>query len=213
MTIFDNMGFGLKMRKVAKRDIGLAVKKAADISRHTAFAQALPARAFGRPGQRVAVGRAIVRAPRVFLFDEPLSNSTPSFACRRASKLLKLHRQLQATCVYVTHDQMEAMTMADRIVISATAVFRGRRADGSLPKTAMYRRRLYWKSIDEFSGGTAYKESGRLFAKGNGFQLRLPDVIASSLESFGKADITSGIRSRTCYCIRRHRKRLPCMQW
>jgi len=197
MTIFDNMGFGLKMRKVAKRDIETRVKKAADILGIQHLLKRYPRELSGGQRQRVAVGRAIVRAPRVFLFDEPLSNLDAKLRVQTRIELLKLHRRLQATCVYVTHDQMEAMTMADRIVIMR---------DGSVQQVAapmeVYRKPanvfvagFIGSPSMNFLAGQLIKESGRLFAKGNGFQLRLPDVYASSLESFGKADITIGIRS------------------
>ena len=117
MTIFKNMAFGLKMRRIAKSEIETRVIHAADILGIQHLLKRYPRELSGGQRQRVAVGRAIVRDPRVFLFDEPLSNLDAQLRVQTRIELLKLHRQLAATSVYVTHDQIEAMTMGDRIVI------------------------------------------------------------------------------------------------
>src|SRR3982750_2011740 len=185
MSVYENMSFGLRLKKVPKDEIARRVDNAARILGLTELLQRKPKQLSGGQRQRLAVGRAIVRDPRVFLFDEPLSNLDAKLRVQTRVELLKLHRQLEATCVYVTHDQMEAMTMADRIVIMR---------DGAVQQVAapmdVYRKPanmfvagFIGSPSMNFLAGQLTKESGRLVAKGNGFQLRLPDVYASSLES------------------------------
>ena len=117
MTVFDNMAFGLKLRKYAKTDIKTRVEQAAEILGIEEILSRKPKQLSGGQRQRVAVGRAIVRKPLVFLFDEPLSNLDAKLRVQMRTEISKLHRQLGATMIYVTHDQVEAMTMGDRIVI------------------------------------------------------------------------------------------------
>ena len=117
MTVFENMAFGLKLRGMPKREIGERVREASDILGLSDLLQRLPKQLSGGQRQRVAVGRAIVRKPKVFLFDEPLSNLDAKMRVEMRSELNRLHRRLDATMVYVTHDQVEAMTMGDRIVV------------------------------------------------------------------------------------------------
>ena len=116
-TVFENMGFGLKMRNVARPEIEGRVRRAAGILRIESLLQRRPAQLSGGQRQRVAVGRVIVRDPKVFLFDEPLSNLDAHLRVAMRKELTKLHRRLRATMVYVTHDQVEAMTMGDAIVV------------------------------------------------------------------------------------------------
>jgi multiple sugar transport system ATP-binding protein len=117
MTVYDNMAFGLKLRNVPRREIEARVREAADILGLGDLLKRLPKQLSGGQRQRVAVGRAIVRKPRVFLFDEPLSNLDAKMRVEMRGELTRLHRRLNATMVYVTHDQVEAMTMGDRIVV------------------------------------------------------------------------------------------------
>ncbi|HNV06640.1 MAG TPA: ATP-binding cassette domain-containing protein, partial [Petrotogaceae bacterium] len=117
MSIYDNMAFGLKLRKMPKDEIEKRVKEAARILDIEHLLDRKPKQLSGGQRQRVAVGRAIVRNPKVFLFDEPLSNLDAKLRVQMRSELKKLHSRLNATIVYVTHDQVEAMTMADKIVI------------------------------------------------------------------------------------------------
>jgi multiple sugar transport system ATP-binding protein len=117
MNVYDNMAFGLKMRKFSKNDIDTKVKQAAEILHITEFLDKKPRQLSGGQRQRVALGRAIVRDPHVFLMDEPLSNLDAKLRVQMRSELIKLHHELQSTFIYVTHDQVEAMTMGDRIVI------------------------------------------------------------------------------------------------
>jgi len=117
MTVRDNMGFGLKLRKFKKDEIASRVEQAAELLGLTAYLDRKPKALSGGQRQRVALGRAIVRQPAVFLFDEPLSNLDAALRVQMRTEISKLHHDLDATMIYVTHDQVEAMTMADRIAV------------------------------------------------------------------------------------------------
>lgn len=117
MSVYDNMAFGLKLRKTPKDEIDRRVKEAAGILGIEQLLHRKPRELSGGQRQRVAVGRAIVRNPKVFLFDEPLSNLDAKLRVQTRAEINKLHHNLQTTFIYVTHDQVEAMTMADRIAV------------------------------------------------------------------------------------------------
>ena len=117
MTVFNNMAFGLKLEKRSKDEIEERVHEAAKILQIEDYLQRKPKQLSGGQRQRVAIGRAITRKPKVFLFDEPLSNLDAALRVQMRVELAKLHDQLDATMIYVTHDQTEAMTMADEIVV------------------------------------------------------------------------------------------------
>ena len=117
MSVYDNMAFGLKMRKFPKPEIDKRVREAAQILDLAHLLDRKPKQLSGGQRQRVALGRAIVRDPAVFLMDEPLSNLDAKLRVQMRSEIAKLHKRLNATTIYVTHDQVEAMTMGDRIVI------------------------------------------------------------------------------------------------
>jgi len=116
-TVFDNMAFGLQMRKYQKEEIRKRVGEAAEILGIEALLERKPRQLSGGQRQRVAVGRAIVRHPQVFLFDEPLSNLDAKLRVQMRVELKRLHERLETTAVYVTHDQVEAMTLGDRVVV------------------------------------------------------------------------------------------------
>ena len=117
MTVFDNMSFALRLAKVPREQIREKVERAAEILSLTNYLQRTPRQLSGGQRQRVAIGRAIVRAPKVFLFDEPLSNLDAALRGQMRVEIARLHRELGATTIYVTHDQVEAMTLADRVVV------------------------------------------------------------------------------------------------
>jgi len=117
MTVAANLGFSLKLRGAAKQEIDGRVKRAADILGLSPYLDRFPRQLSGGQRQRVAMGRAIVRDPQVFLFDEPLSNLDAKLRVQMRTEIKELHQRLKTTTVYVTHDQIEAMTMADRIVV------------------------------------------------------------------------------------------------
>jgi lactose/L-arabinose transport system ATP-binding protein len=120
MSVYQNMAFGLRMRKFEKPEIDRRVKQAADVLGIHALLERRPRQLSGGQRQRVALGRAIVRNPRVFLFDEPLSNLDAELRVSMRVEIAKLHNQLGSTMIYVTHDQTEAMTLADKIVVMRT---------------------------------------------------------------------------------------------
>ena len=117
MTVYDNMAFGLKLRKVPKDEIDKAVKEAAKILDLSHLLDRKPKALSGGQRQRVAMGRAIVRSPKVFLMDEPLSNLDAKLRVQMRTEIAKLHQRLGTTIIYVTHDQTEAMTLGSRIVV------------------------------------------------------------------------------------------------
>jgi ABC-type sugar transport system ATPase subunit len=117
MTVYDNMAFGLKLAKTPKAEVDQRVREAARILQIEDYLERMPKALSGGQRQRVAIGRAIVRDPKVFLFDEPLSNLDASLRAQTRIEIAKLHDTLTATMIYVTHDQVEAMTLADRIVV------------------------------------------------------------------------------------------------
>ena len=117
MTVAENMGFGLRMNGVPKPEIAKKVKAASDILKLDDYLKRKPANLSGGQRQRVAIGRAIVRGPEVFLFDEPLSNLDAELRVEMRVEIARLHKEIGATMIYVTHDQVEAMTLADKIVV------------------------------------------------------------------------------------------------
>ena len=122
MTVYENMAFGLKLRKLPKAEIAARVNEAATLLGLENLLDRLPKALSGGQRQRVAVGRAIVRKPKVFLFDEPLSNLDAKMRVQMRTEISKLHTRLGATMIYVTHDQVEAMTMGDRICVMKDGV-------------------------------------------------------------------------------------------
>ena len=121
MSVYDNLAFGLKLRKVPKKEIDRRVKEAAETIQLTSLLQRKPKELSGGQRQRVALGRAIVREPAVFLMDEPLSNLDAKLRVQTRAEIARLHQRLKTTIVYVTHDQVEAMTMGQRIAVMSQA--------------------------------------------------------------------------------------------
>src|SRR5216110_1994379 len=117
MTVADNMGFSLKLKNAPEAEMVQKVRQAADILGLVPYLDRYPRQLSGGQRQRVAMGRAIVRNPKVFLFDEPLSNLDAKLRVAMRAEVKQLHQRLKTTTVYVTHDQIEAMTMADRIAV------------------------------------------------------------------------------------------------
>ena len=201
MTAYENMAFGLKLRKYPKEEIKQRVLEAAEILGIQDLLHRKPKELSGCQRQRVAVGRAIVRKPKVFLFDEPLSNLDAKMRVQMRAEISKLHTRLQATMIYVTHDQVEAMTMGDRIVVMK---------DGLVQQVANPLN-LYDKPKNKFVAGFIGSPSmnfmeGELIKKGNGiffneenFQVRIPDEMASGVESLVGGPIVLGIRPEDIY--------------
>jgi multiple sugar transport system ATP-binding protein len=167
MSVYDNMAFGLKMRKVPKPEIEIRVREAADILGLGDLLQRKPKALSGGQRQRVAVGRAIVRHPKVFLFDEPLSNLDAKLRVQMRTEISRLHQRLGATMIYVTHDQVEAMTMGTRITLMKDGVIQ--QIDDPL--------RLYREPANRFVAGFIGSPAMNLFdgtltREAGAFQLR-----------------------------------------
>ncbi|QXD15323.1 sn-glycerol-3-phosphate ABC transporter ATP-binding protein UgpC [Rhodocaloribacter litoris] len=197
MTAFENMAFGLRLRKFPKAEIRKRVEQAAEILGLMAVLDRKPAQLSGGQRQRVAVGRAIVRQPRVFLFDEPLSNLDAKLRVQMRTEIARLHRRLGATMIYVTHDQVEAMTMGDRIVVLR---------DGHIQQIdtplALYNRPAN-RFVAGFIGspsmnfvpGRVVREGGLRFQARDGrFALPLDEERARLLRAYVGQPVTLGIR-------------------
>lgn len=143
MSVFENLAFGLKLRKFEKEEIKKRVSEAAAILGIEGMLERKPKELSGGQKQRVALGRAIVRNPKVFLFDEPLSNLDAKLRVQMRTEISKLHKNLNTTMIYVTHDQVEAMTMADRIVLMKDGIIQ--QVDTPM--------NIYGKPVNKFSAG------------------------------------------------------------
>ena len=199
MSVYDNMAFGLKLRKFPKPEIKKRVTDAAAILGIEEFLQRKPKALSGGQRQRVAVGRAIVRQPKVFLFDEPLSNLDAKMRVQMRTEITKLHQRLQATMIYVTHDQIEAMTMGDRIVVMNHGLVQ--QNDAPL--------KLYHEPVNLFVAGFlgsppmnflqgTLKQSGDAFIftemEGGTISVRLPAATRPGAKAFDGQPMVLGIR-------------------
>ena len=196
MTVYQNMAFGLTLRKFPKAEIQQRVKEAAEILNIGELLERKPKALSGGQRQRVAVGRAIVRKPKVFLFDEPLSNLDAKLRVQMRVELKKLHDRLQTTIIYVTHDQVEAMTMGDRIVVMK---------DG-LKQQVGPPLELYFHPANKFVAGfigspamnfiegDLLSEGGAHYFQGPGMKLKIPQEKASKLKDYSEKRIIFGVR-------------------
>ncbi len=196
MNVRDNLGFGLKMRKFPRSEIDQRVEEAADILGIHELLDRKPKQLSGGQRQRVAVGRAIVRKPEVFLFDEPLSNLDAKLRVAMRAEISKLHQRLGATIIYVTHDQVEAMTMADRIFIMNA---------GTLQQSGVPME-VYQQPANRFVAGfigspamnfieaRVVKENDAYFIDAVGFRVRLPEAFYSRIEGYADREVIFGVR-------------------
>ena len=201
MTVYDNMAFGLKIRKLPKQEIDERVKEAARILDIEKFLDRKPKQLSGGQRQRVAVGRAIVRKPKVFLFDEPLSNLDAKLRVQMRAELIELHNRLQATMIYVTHDQIEAMTMGDKIVVMK---------DGQIQQigSPLY---LYGNPINKFVAGfigsppmnflsvKVLEENGNIVIDEGSFKLLPSPNHVALLKPYVGKEVYFGIRPEDLY--------------
>jgi multiple sugar transport system ATP-binding protein len=177
MTVYDNMAFGLKLRKTPKQEIKRRVQEAAEILGIQEMLTRKPRQLSGGQRQRVALGRAIVREPKVFLFDEPLSNLDAKLRIAMRSEITKLHQRLQTTFIYVTHDQIEAMTMASRIAV----INKGILQQLDTPQTLydrpdnMFVAGFMGSPAMNFFKAKLRKEDGRLLIEGGAFKVPVSD--------------------------------------
>lgn len=195
LSVFDNMAFGLKLRKVPKEEIKRRVEKAANTLGITDLLNRKPRQLSGGQRQRVAVGRAIVREPKVFLFDEPLSNLDAKLRVQMRAEISKIHQQLQTTFIYVTHDQMEAMTMASRIAV----INKGKLQQLDTPQNLYnYPANLF---VAGFIGSPAMnffpariRMDGGMIADAGEFTVPLPASRSKNLQSYVDKSVIFGIR-------------------
>jgi len=196
MTVYDNMAFGLRLRKYPRAEIDRRVKEAAEMLGIQELLARKPKQLSGGQRQRVALGRAIVREPQVFLMDEPLSNLDAKLRVQTRAEIKKLHARLQTTTIYVTHDQVEAMTMGDRIVVMKDGLVQ--QVDSPL--------NLYAKPANLFVAGfigspamnfleaKLAKQDGRMVVDGGAFRADVPQEYMSQLSAFAGRPIIFGIR-------------------
>src|SRR3954468_3595852 len=195
MSVYDNMAFGLKMRKFEKAEIEKRVREAADILGIGNLLKRKPRQLSGGQRQRVALGRAIVRHPRVFLFDEPLSNLDAKLRVQMRVELKKLHLRLGTTAIYVTHDQVEAMTLGDRVVVMK---------DGIVQQVGQPLE-LYDRPANRFVAGfigspamnfvaakIAFADQG-VWAESRGLKVRVPPGKAEALRQFSGRSVYMGV--------------------
>ncbi len=196
LSVYDNMAFGLKLRKTPKADIKRQVDEAAQILGIEELLDRKPRQLSGGQRQRVAVGRAIVREPSVFLFDEPLSNLDAKLRVAMRAEINKLHQRLQTTFIYVTHDQVEAMTMATRIAV----INRGILQQVDSPQN------LYDRPDNLFVAGfigspamnffpaKLQKDNGKLVVDAGAFSVAIPSENATPYEAHAGKNVIFGIR-------------------
>ena len=196
MSVFDNMAFGLKLRKMDKTEIKRRVDNAADILGIEELLDRKPRQLSGGQRQRVAVGRAIVREPNVFLLDEPLSNLDAKLRVQMRAEISKLHKQLETTFIYVTHDQIEAMTMASRIAVLNLGVLQ----QIDTPKN------LYDKPANKFVAGfigspsmnflpsKLTKTEHNMFVDCGSFTLTVPKDKAPAYQAYVGKEVFLGVR-------------------
>ncbi|MCX7750360.1 MAG: sn-glycerol-3-phosphate ABC transporter ATP-binding protein UgpC [Candidatus Bipolaricaulota bacterium] len=197
MDVYNNMAFGLKLRKVPKKEIDRRVREAAELLGITEKLRAKPRELSGGQRQRVALGRAIVRDPKVFLFDEPLSNLDAKLRVRMRAELAELHQRLKTTTIYVTHDQVEAMTLGHRVAVMKDGVV----MQYDDPQT------IYDRPANMFVAGfigsppmnfldaRLLAEDGRLYLQGKGFKLLVPEGRATpTVRSYVGKEVVLGLR-------------------
>jgi multiple sugar transport system ATP-binding protein len=196
MTVAENMGFGLKMRKFPKDEIDRRVREAAEPLGLTPYLERRPGALSGGQRQRVAVGRAIVRQPKLFLFDEPLSNLDARMRVGMRAELIRLHKRLKSTMVYVTHDQVEAMSMGDRLIVMK---------DGAVQQMGAPME-IYNHPANQFVAGfigsppmnflsvNVEKRDAVIYLVNDALRLRLPEAAGARVKTLQGSSITLGIR-------------------
>jgi multiple sugar transport system ATP-binding protein len=196
MSVFDNMAFGLKLRKVKKDEIRNRVQKTAEILGIETLLNRKPRQLSGGQRQRVAVGRAIVREPKVFLFDEPLSNLDAKLRVETRANISKLHQQLSTTFIYVTHDQMEAMTMATRIAV----INKGLLQQVDTPQTLydhpdnLFVAGFIGTPAMNFIKSKLRKSNGKLYADSGAFRVEVPSDRYDTFSPYLDTYVIMGIR-------------------
>jgi multiple sugar transport system ATP-binding protein len=201
MSVYENMAFALKLRGYSRQDIEKRVKEAASILGITHLLDRKPRQLSGGERQRVAVGRAIVRKPLVFLFDEPLSNLDAKMRLQMRTEIHKLHLKIQTTMIYVTHDQTEAMTLGDRIAVMR----KGKILQFDTPLN------VYEKPVNKFVAGfigspamnfiegVIFKKDGSLYFDEGNFKVKILEEMYSPLSNYIDRKVIFGIRPENIY--------------
>ena len=201
MSVYKNMSFGLRLKKYPNEEIVQRVNEAAEVLKITPLLDRKPKALSGGQRQRVAVGRAIVRKPKVFLFDEPLSNLDAKMRLQMRAELQKLHVRLQSTMIYVTHDQIEAMSMGDRIVVMNDGLIQ--QVDTPL--------KIYDYPINKFVAGfigspamnfidgKLVNEDGKLYFNEGSFKIRLIEEMARKVADKAGKEVVLGIRPESIF--------------
>jgi multiple sugar transport system ATP-binding protein len=201
MTVYDNMAFALKLRKESKDEIAKKVNDAAKLLGIESLLDRKPKQLSGGQRQRVALGRAIVRKPSVFLFDEPLSNLDAKLRVQMRAEIIKLHKTLETTMIYVTHDQVEAMTMADKIVVMKDGIIH--QIDSPLnlynnPVNLFVAGFIGSPAINQLSGKIIEKDS-LLYFTDNDVTLQIDEEHHEALKDHVNKEVTLGIRPEDIY--------------
>jgi multiple sugar transport system ATP-binding protein len=201
MTAYENMAFVLKLRKISKEEIRRRVHEAAEILDITAILDRKPRQLSGGQMQRVAVGRSIVRHPKVFLFDEPLSNLDTKLRVQMRAEISRLHNRLKSTMIYVTHDQVEAMTMGDRICVMEAGRIKQLDTPGN----------LYHKPANLFVAGfigspamnlipaTLLNSNGTYQAQIGSMKMGIPERMGRKASAYVNKEVVFGLRPEDIY--------------
>lgn len=196
MTVYDNIAYPLKLRKVPKKEIEERVLRAAEATEIQGLLKRYPAQMSGGQRQRVAVSRAIIVEPKLFLMDEPLSNLDAKLRVSMRTELKRIHTQQGSTSIFVTHDQSEAMSMADRIIV----MYQGKIEQTGTPMEVYQDSAT--KFVAEFIGtpptnfldAVVEREEGRLYANGEGFRFRIPASLEDAMRKYTGRQVDMGIR-------------------
>jgi len=197
MSVYENMSFGLRLRKYPKAEIRRRVGAAAEVLSMTDLLDRKPRQLSGGQRQRVAMGRAIVRDPQVFLFDEPLSNLDAQLRAQMRTEIKKLHQKLRTTTVYVTHDQIEAMTLADRVVVMKDGVIEQVGTPHELyhhPKTRFVAGFIGAPAMNFIPCRLARSEGGLTIRLNDGLSLAMPTDCMARYEAPAERDLVLGLR-------------------
>ncbi len=206
MTVFENMAFGLKLRKFPREEIERRVREAAEILGLSEFLSRKPKALSGGQRQRVALGRAIVRKPKVFLFDEPLSNLDAKLRVQMRIEISRLHQRLQTTMIYVTHDQIEAMTMGDRIVVMKDGVIQQVDTPMTLYNNPvnLFVAGFIGSPAMNFITGHIVKANGTLRFESPVFSFTVPEEHQTSLTPYIGLEVILGVRPEHIADVRLH---------
>ena len=196
LSVYDNMAFGLKLRKTPKADIKRRVDEAAEILGIENLLDRKPRQLSGGQRQRVAVGRAIVREPSVFLFDEPLSNLDAKLRVAMRAEINKLHQRLETTFIYVTHDQVEAMTMATRIAVIANGILQQVDTPQHLYDSPnnLFVAGFIGSPAMNFFPAKLRKDNGKLIVDTGAFAVAIPEANAKPYQAHEGKSVVFGIR-------------------